>query len=127
MIQLAQQGGAIVPSDTVDTIRIWVRLPSEKYKQFEQWSKQIGLPMSNLVALCAWTGAQTVIPTLNPDARKSLQMLVDQEEADYYAELSEIAHEEEARNWREWSVNRDEFLAWKKERDVQSNQQNSQG
>jgi hypothetical protein len=93
-------------------------LPKEKYKQFEQWSKQIGLPMSNLVALCAWAGAQTVIPALDPDARRALEMLREQEESEMYGEMAEMAHQASEEQERDWQ----EFFAWKKERDAQNSQ-----
>lgn len=98
-----------------ETLRIWVRLPADKHEQFEKWSIKIGLPMSQLVAICAWTGAKTVIPALDPDARTALEILKDREEEELYAQMADEHFEAKA----EW----EEFQKWKQERGLHNDEQ----
>lgn len=73
--------------------RLWVRLPKQHFEYFEKYAAQLGIPMSQLIAMCAWSGARTVIPALDPPAYEALKAIeqeererIQQEIADAYAE-----------------------------------------
>lgn len=92
-----------------ESVRAWVRLPRDKYNQFEKWSNKIGLPLSQLLAICAWSGSQTVIPTLDPDAREALQLLYDEEQQERASQQAQAYYEGQ----QDW----EEFRKWKEDRD----------
>lgn len=51
----------------VDTTRVWTRFTPDKYQQMQAWSDQLGMTLSQFVSICAWTGAQQVMRTLEPN------------------------------------------------------------
>lgn len=73
--------------------RVWVRFSQENYDLFDKWSRELSIPTSQLVALCAVAGSRTVIPTLLPGARETLEMIVRQEEQERYQEMADAYFE----------------------------------
>lgn len=94
--------------------RLWVRLPKQHFEYFEKYAAQLGIPMSQLIAMCAWSGARIVIPALDPPAYEVLK-LIDEEQREEILRQVADQHFKEKEEW-------EEFQNWKKERGLQSHE-----
>jgi uncharacterized protein YbaP (TraB family) len=91
--------------------RLWVRLPKKHFEYFEKYSDELGISMSQLIAMCAWSGARIVIPALDTRAYEALKLIeqdqhdeVLQQQADEYFTLTPEfqyleAHKEHVKKW----------------------------
>lgn len=106
--------------------RVFVRFPQEQYDQFQKWSKQLGVPMTYLVSMCAWTGSHIVIPKMLPDVHQQLDLIKEREESEYWASQYEAQQEGqriEVETQLEFQRYREEFLQWMKERGLHNDEQ----
>ncbi len=85
--------GGYMPLTKTPGARIWVRFSNENYEMFDKWSRELNIPTSQLISLCAVTGSRVVIPTLLPDAREALEMIAKKEEQERYQEMADAYFE----------------------------------
>jgi hypothetical protein len=51
----------------MDAVRVWSRIPTEKYEKMSQWAEQLGMSVASFVAVTSWVGARQVMRTLEPE------------------------------------------------------------
>lgn len=52
--------------EMIETSRVWTRLPKVKYDKMQLMADALGMSLAQFVAVCAWTGAQRLMPHLEP-------------------------------------------------------------
>lgn len=105
--------------------RVFVRFSKDQYDQFSDWAKRLGVPVANLVALCAWTGSHTLIPRMLPNVHQQLEFIRESEEADLHEWQSEVLdqlREEDTLAFGDFQKYREEFEVWMQQRSVSTDE-----
>ena len=108
-----------MPAAQTPGSRVFVRFPQDQFDQFEKWSQLLGLPMSYLVAICAWTGSHILIPRMLPNVHQQLVLIKEQDDASYWEAVAEAQaeiSEKERMLFDGFEEHRQEFLKWRQER-----------
>ena len=105
--------------------RVFVRFPQEQYDQFQKWSRQLGVPMTYLVSMCAWTGSHIVIPKMLPDVQEHLELIKESKELEHWQAQAEILadiNQEDRKLFEEFESHREEILQWVKQRGLHNDE-----
>lgn len=104
-----------MPRQRSPSARVFVRFPQDRFDLFEEWARELGLTMSDLVAICAWTGSKVVIPSLLPDAYQQLKLIQEEREREAMEDYmqGELIEFNEVLEYR---ANKEDYQKWLQER-----------
>ena len=86
----------------VDNERIWVRFPTARRDKLQEMANKVGLPLSQFVALSAWSGATFIMRALDPDFMSMVKAAEDAEMDEMYESFQQsvVIDYEEFREWQ---------------------------
>jgi uncharacterized protein (DUF1778 family) len=91
----------------VDNERIWVRFTTERRDKLQEMANKVGLPLSQFVALSAWSGATFIMRALDPDFKSMVKAAEE-------AEMQEMIEDYE----NSVAIDYQEFLEWQRQKEA---------
>lgn len=91
----------------IDKERIWIRFPTERLVVMQGMADKLGMPVSQFVALAAWSGSTFIMRALDPDFKSVVKAAEEAEVEAMYEDFQESV-----------AVDYGEFLEWKRQKEA---------